>query len=75
MQHENPPTWAGGEPATLVTEGQRQINYATQLDKDSRDASQGLRKRNYETLKDGELEAAEPRVFQINFVQQLFHSE
>ncbi|GFY31378.1 hypothetical protein TNCV_4989371 [Trichonephila clavipes] len=33
--HENPPTWAGVEPATLGTEGQRQTNYAPQLAKES----------------------------------------
>ncbi|GFW29757.1 uncharacterized protein TNCV_3936241 [Trichonephila clavipes] len=31
LHHENPPTWAGVEPATLVADGQRQINYATHL--------------------------------------------
>ncbi|GFU59701.1 hypothetical protein TNCV_3186661 [Trichonephila clavipes] len=30
LHHENPPNWAGIEPATLCTEGQRQTNYATQ---------------------------------------------
>ncbi|GFT53585.1 hypothetical protein TNCV_3325231 [Trichonephila clavipes] len=30
QQHENPPTWAGVEPATFGVQGQRQINYATQ---------------------------------------------
>ncbi|GFU78924.1 hypothetical protein TNCV_307651 [Trichonephila clavipes] len=30
LHHENPPTWAGVEPATLGANGQRQINYATQ---------------------------------------------
>ncbi|GFX42600.1 hypothetical protein TNCV_261351 [Trichonephila clavipes] len=28
--HENPPTWAVVEPATLGREGQRQTNHATQ---------------------------------------------
>ncbi|GFY30640.1 hypothetical protein TNCV_3118021 [Trichonephila clavipes] len=28
--HENPPTWAGVEPATLGAEGQRQTNHVTQ---------------------------------------------
>ncbi|GFV92358.1 hypothetical protein TNCV_3949681 [Trichonephila clavipes] len=30
LHHENPPTWAGVEPATLSAEGQRQTNHATQ---------------------------------------------
>ncbi|GFV29265.1 hypothetical protein TNCV_4602971 [Trichonephila clavipes] len=30
LHHENPPTWAGVEPATLGAEGQQQTNYATQ---------------------------------------------
>ncbi|GFW63736.1 hypothetical protein TNCV_4940281 [Trichonephila clavipes] len=30
LHHENPSTWAGVEPATLGTEGQRQTNHATQ---------------------------------------------
>ncbi|GFV64325.1 retrovirus-related Pol polyprotein from transposon opus [Trichonephila clavipes] len=30
LHHENPPTWAGVEPATLGADGQRQTNYATQ---------------------------------------------
>ncbi|GFX59586.1 hypothetical protein TNCV_3054051 [Trichonephila clavipes] len=30
LHHENPPTWAGIEPATLGTGGQRQTNHATQ---------------------------------------------
>ncbi|GFU43037.1 hypothetical protein TNCV_3141581 [Trichonephila clavipes] len=30
LNQENPPTWAGVEPATLGTEDQRQTNYATQ---------------------------------------------
>ncbi|GFU14680.1 hypothetical protein TNCV_746651 [Trichonephila clavipes] len=30
LHHENPPTWAGVEPATLGAEGQRQTNHATQ---------------------------------------------
>ncbi|GFW71529.1 hypothetical protein TNCV_2309641 [Trichonephila clavipes] len=30
LHHENPPTWAGVEPATLGAEGQRQTNLATQ---------------------------------------------
>ncbi|GFW28678.1 hypothetical protein TNCV_3713931 [Trichonephila clavipes] len=30
LHHENPPTWAGVEPATLGVDGQRQTNYATQ---------------------------------------------
>ncbi|GFT31980.1 hypothetical protein TNCV_3468361 [Trichonephila clavipes] len=30
LHHENSPTWAGVEPATLGADGQRQTNYATQ---------------------------------------------
>ncbi|GFU54557.1 hypothetical protein TNCV_3025091 [Trichonephila clavipes] len=30
LHHDNPSTWAGVEPATLGTEGQRQTNDATQ---------------------------------------------
>ncbi|GFW39804.1 hypothetical protein TNCV_2419701 [Trichonephila clavipes] len=30
LHHENPPTWAGVELATLGTEGQRQTNHDTQ---------------------------------------------
>ncbi|GFV81343.1 hypothetical protein TNCV_4773691 [Trichonephila clavipes] len=30
LHHENPPTWAGVEPATLGADGQRQTNYVTQ---------------------------------------------
>ncbi|GFW96518.1 hypothetical protein TNCV_2845751 [Trichonephila clavipes] len=30
LHHENPPTWAGIEPATLGADGQQQTNYATQ---------------------------------------------
>ncbi|GFX29413.1 hypothetical protein TNCV_3997891 [Trichonephila clavipes] len=30
LHQENPPAWAGLEPITLGTEGQRQTNYATQ---------------------------------------------
>ncbi|GFW79356.1 hypothetical protein TNCV_2477631 [Trichonephila clavipes] len=30
LHHENPPTWAGVQPATLGGEGQRQTNHATQ---------------------------------------------
>ncbi|GFX36266.1 transposon Tf2-9 polyprotein [Trichonephila clavipes] len=30
LHHENPPIWAGVEPATLGADGQRQTNYATQ---------------------------------------------
>ncbi|GFS78167.1 hypothetical protein TNCV_1107761 [Trichonephila clavipes] len=30
LHHENPPTWAEVEPATLGTERQRQTDYATQ---------------------------------------------
>ncbi|GFW75714.1 hypothetical protein TNCV_4428971 [Trichonephila clavipes] len=30
LHHENPPTCAGDEPATLGAEGQRQTNHATQ---------------------------------------------
>ncbi|GFW29010.1 hypothetical protein TNCV_2355681 [Trichonephila clavipes] len=30
LHHENPPTWAGVELATLGADGQRQTNYATQ---------------------------------------------
>ncbi|GFV58099.1 hypothetical protein TNCV_2109271 [Trichonephila clavipes] len=30
LHHENPPTGAGVEPATLGADGQRQTNYATQ---------------------------------------------
>ncbi|GFT41188.1 hypothetical protein TNCV_3403481 [Trichonephila clavipes] len=30
LHHENPPTRAGVQPATLGTDGQRQTNYATQ---------------------------------------------
>ncbi|GFU20251.1 hypothetical protein TNCV_4933321 [Trichonephila clavipes] len=30
LHHENPPIWAGVEPATLGAEGQRQANHATQ---------------------------------------------
>ncbi|GFW78646.1 transposable element Tcb2 transposase [Trichonephila clavipes] len=30
LYHENPPTWAGVEPATLGAEDQRQTNHATQ---------------------------------------------
>ncbi|GFS93886.1 hypothetical protein TNCV_5053411 [Trichonephila clavipes] len=33
LHHENPPIWAGVEPATLGAEDQRQTNYATQLAK------------------------------------------
>ncbi|GFX90966.1 hypothetical protein TNCV_3167971 [Trichonephila clavipes] len=29
LHHENPPTWAGVEPATLGADDQRQANYAT----------------------------------------------
>ncbi|GFU49629.1 hypothetical protein TNCV_4143961 [Trichonephila clavipes] len=29
LQHENPPTWAGVEPANLGVQGQRQTNCAT----------------------------------------------
>ncbi|GFV20686.1 hypothetical protein TNCV_777311 [Trichonephila clavipes] len=32
LHHENPPTWAGVEPATLGAEGQRQTNHTTQLE-------------------------------------------
>ncbi|GFW30475.1 hypothetical protein TNCV_454131 [Trichonephila clavipes] len=30
LHHENPPTWAGVEPAALGAEGQRQTNHALQ---------------------------------------------
>ncbi|GFY20039.1 hypothetical protein TNCV_2147321 [Trichonephila clavipes] len=30
LHHENSPTWAGFEAATLDVDGQRQTNYATQ---------------------------------------------
>ncbi|GFX27854.1 hypothetical protein TNCV_3082771 [Trichonephila clavipes] len=30
LYHENPPTWAGGEPATSGADDQQQTNYATQ---------------------------------------------
>ncbi|GFY33170.1 hypothetical protein TNCV_1240211 [Trichonephila clavipes] len=30
LNHENPPTWARVEPATLGADGKRQTNYATQ---------------------------------------------
>ncbi|GFW99184.1 hypothetical protein TNCV_3009521 [Trichonephila clavipes] len=33
LHHENPPTWAGVEPATLGAEGHRQSNHATQAAK------------------------------------------
>ncbi|GFW20214.1 hypothetical protein TNCV_1855381 [Trichonephila clavipes] len=29
LHHENPPTWAGVEPAALGAEGQRKINHAS----------------------------------------------
>ncbi|GFX26632.1 uncharacterized protein TNCV_4536421 [Trichonephila clavipes] len=32
LHHENPPTWAWVEPATLGAEGQLQTNHATQRD-------------------------------------------
>ncbi|GFU21140.1 hypothetical protein TNCV_5115421 [Trichonephila clavipes] len=31
LHHENSPTWAGDEPATLGADGQQQTNYATHV--------------------------------------------